>query len=130
MTIAPALLASFAAAFVFMYRKREHFDFDFKLSSFKVYKKPLLVLLRLGIPRALQSSLINVSLLFCSSRINAFGIIASAVKLVKQQIQLPSGPETNQKLWHTLGQLYELMLQNTPVITPAKLADSYCALMV
>lgn len=61
---------------------------------------------------------------------NRFGIIASAVKLVKQQIQLPSGPDTNQKLWHTLGQLYDLLLQNTPVITPAKLADSYSALMV
>ena len=81
-----AQFASFAAAFVFMYRKREHFDFDFKLSSFKVYKKPLLVLLRLGIPRALQSSLINVSLLFCSSRINAFGIIASATNSVGNKI--------------------------------------------
>ena len=81
-----AQFASFAAAFVFMYRKREHFDFDFKLSSFKVYKKPLLVLLRLGIPRALQSSLINVSLLFCSSRINAFGIIASATNSVGNKV--------------------------------------------
>lgn len=61
---------------------------------------------------------------------NRFGVIASAAKRVKQQILLPSGPETNQKLWHTLGQLYDLLLQNTQVITPAKLADSYCALMV
>ncbi len=81
-----AQFASFAAAFVFMYRKREHFDFDFKLSSFRIHKKPLLVLLRLGIPRALQSSLINVSLLFCSSRINAFGIIASATNSVGNKI--------------------------------------------
>ena len=81
-----AQFASFAAAFVFMYRKREHFDFDFKLSSFKIHKKPLLVLLRLGIPRALQSSLINVSLLFCSSRINAFGIIASATNSVGNKV--------------------------------------------
>ena len=81
-----AQFASFAAAFVFMYRKREHFDFDFKLSSFKVHKRPLLVLLRLGIPRALQSSLINVSLLFCSSRINAFGIIASATNSVGNKV--------------------------------------------
>ena len=61
---------------------------------------------------------------------NRFGVIASAAKRVKQQSQLPSGPDTTKKLWNTLGQLYELMLQNTSVITPAKLADSYCALMV
>lgn len=61
---------------------------------------------------------------------NRFGVIASAAKLVKQQIQLPSEPGTTKKLWSTLGQLYELMVQNSQVITPAKLADSYCALLV
>ena len=61
---------------------------------------------------------------------NRFGVIASAARLVKQQIQLPTEPGTTQKLWSTLGQLYELMVQNTQVITPAKLADSYCALLV
>ena len=61
---------------------------------------------------------------------NRFGVIASAAKQVKQQVQLPSGPETTKKLWSTLGQLYELMVQNSQVVTPAKLADSYCALLV
>ena len=61
---------------------------------------------------------------------NRFGVIASAARLVKQQIQLPAEPGTTKKLWSTLGQLYELMVQNTQVITPAKLADSYCALLV
>lgn len=61
---------------------------------------------------------------------NRFGVIASAAKLVKQQIQLPAEPGTTKKLWSTLGQLYELMVQNSQVITPAKLADSYCALLV
>ena len=49
---------------------------------------------------------------------------------LKQQIQLPTEPGTTKKLWSTLGQLYELMVQNTQVIAPAKLADSYCALLV
>lgn len=61
---------------------------------------------------------------------NRFGVIASAARLVKQQIQLPAEPGTTKKLWSTLGQLYELMVQNSQVITPAKLADSYCALLV
>ena len=61
---------------------------------------------------------------------NRFGVIASAVKQVKQQVRLPSGQETTKKLWSTLGQLYELMVQNSQVVTPAKLADSYCALLV
>ena len=59
-----------------------------------------------------------------------FGLIASASRLVKQQMELPSEPDANKKLWCSLGQLYELMLQHAQVITPQKLADSYCAFLV
>ncbi len=81
-----AQFASFAAAFVFMYRHRDHFEFDFKPASFKIHKKPLGILLRLGIPRAIQSSLINISLLYISSQINSFGMVASATNSVGNKI--------------------------------------------
>jgi len=81
-----AQLISFAASVIFMYKRREHFGFDFKLSSFKITKEPLKVLVRLGIPKSLSSCLINISLLFCTSHINAYGIIASATNSVGNKI--------------------------------------------
>ncbi len=81
-----AQLASFLASLVFMYRKREQFDFDFSLKSFAVHKEQLKILLRLGIPKAIQGSLINVSLLYCSSQINSFGAVASATNAVGNKV--------------------------------------------
>ena len=81
-----AQFASFAAAFIFMYRNRDRFNFDFKLKSFAIRKEPLKVILKLGIPRSIQSALINVTLLYCSSNINSYGMIASATNSVGNKI--------------------------------------------
>ena len=81
-----AQFASFAASYIYMYRNRDKFEFDFKIKSFRLHKEALKVLLRLGIPRSLQSCLINVSLLFCSSQINSFGMVASATNSVGNKI--------------------------------------------
>jgi putative MATE family efflux protein len=81
-----AQFVSFAAAFIFMYKKREHFDFDFKLKSFTISAEPLKVLVRLGIPRAAQMALINVSLMFCNAQINTYGLAESAVNSVGNKI--------------------------------------------
>jgi len=81
-----AQFISFAASIIFMYKKKEHFGFDFKLESFKVRREPLKVLIRLGIPKSLSSCLINVSLLYCTSHINAYGIVASATNSVGNKI--------------------------------------------
>ena len=81
-----AQFASFLAAFIFMYRNRERFNFDFRLKNFAIRKEPLLVILRLGIPRSFQSALINVTLLYCTSNINSYGMIASATNSVGNKI--------------------------------------------
>ncbi len=81
-----AQLASFIASVVFMYRNRDRFNFDFKLKSFAIRKEPLKVILKLGIPRSIQSAMINVTLLYCTSNINSYGMIASATNSVGNKI--------------------------------------------
>ncbi len=70
---------AFISAIVYLYRRREQFNFDFKLKSFKIDGKIMGLIVRLGIPMALQSCAIIVSALVVNSFINAYGVVASAV---------------------------------------------------
>ncbi len=81
-----AQFASFAASFYFLYKKRESFDFDFKLKSFRIYKEQLVVLTKLGLPMACRSALIQLSQMFCISQINNYGLVASATNSVGKKI--------------------------------------------
>ena len=70
---------SFITSIIFLYRRREAFGFDFKRESFKIDRFIFKKLMRLGIPMCLQSAAINFSVMFVSSYINAYGVVASAV---------------------------------------------------
>ena len=70
---------SFITSIIFLYSRRESFGFDFKRESFKVDRFILKKLMRLGIPMCLQSAAINFSVMFVSSYVNAYGVVASAV---------------------------------------------------
>ncbi|MBC5580729.1 MATE family efflux transporter [Anaerofilum sp. BX8] len=78
--------AAFAASLAFMYRKREHFQFDFKLRSFTMKKTHLKVLIELGIPLAASSTFIHLSQLYCNAQVNTFGLVASAVNSVGNKV--------------------------------------------
>jgi Na+-driven multidrug efflux pump len=82
-----AQMISFGAAYVFMYRNKEHFDFDFKLKSYKINREALKMLLRLGVPRAIMMTFINLSQMYCSSLVNRYGLVESAVNSVGNKIQ-------------------------------------------
>lgn len=71
--------ASFALALVYLYRNREAFSFDFKPSSFRPDGEVIKIILRLGIPIAIQTSAGNISALFVSSFVNSYGVVVSAV---------------------------------------------------
>ena len=77
---------SCAAAIVYMYRNRERFDFGFRAADFRIRRDVLATLLRLGIPKALKFSAINLTMIFCSSQINSYGLIASATNSVGNKI--------------------------------------------
>ncbi len=71
-----------AVAFVFsifyLYKRREGFGFDFKLKSFKPNFRYLGMMASLGVPMAVQSAFINISMLFVNSMVNDVGVVASA----------------------------------------------------
>ena len=77
---------SFLTALVFLYRHRDSFGFDFKPASFIPQRAQLTALLRLGIPMWMQMFLVNLSKLFVSSYINAYGLVVSAVNGVGNKI--------------------------------------------
>jgi len=69
---------SFLFSIYFLYRNKEAFGFDFKISSFKPVKKYVKMILGLGTPMAIQSGFINVSMLYVNSMINSLGVVESA----------------------------------------------------
>ncbi len=70
---------SFLYAIWFLYRHRDEFGFDFKPKSFIPERDTLRELTRLGIPFALQSCAINISMMFVNSLINDVSVDASSV---------------------------------------------------
>lgn len=77
---------AFLFAMYFLYRRRASFAFDFKRSSFAICGKELKVFLKLGLPITLQSNAVTFSMLFISSKANAFGLVATAVYGVGQKL--------------------------------------------
>ena len=84
---AASQLASFAAAFAFMYKYRETFDFQLKLSYFKIDKQSCKVILSLGIPQAFRSILVRVSMVWVNSNVNAYGMIESGTNNIGNKLQ-------------------------------------------
>ena len=81
-----AQAASFFMALRFMYRHKEQMDFDFKLPSFRPYKEQLKVILRLGSLKAAQGALLYISMLYCSARVNAYGLVAAATNNIGNKV--------------------------------------------
>lgn len=69
---------SFVFSIFYLYRRKEFFGFDFKRSSFGIQKKYAGMIFSLGMPMAIQSGCINLSMLYVNSMINAIDVVASA----------------------------------------------------
>ena len=69
---------SFLFSIYYLYKNKEDFGFDFKLSSFKPVLKYVKMILNLGTPMAIQSGFINISMLYVNSMINSLGVVESA----------------------------------------------------
>lgn len=82
MGVAGAALATILSQFISMcmaiwYVKKIGL-FDFKISSFKIQKDTLKLMLKIGIPNGLQFGLTNISFLLIMGFINQYGVNASA----------------------------------------------------
>lgn len=70
---------SFISSIVFLRRNRDNFGFDFKPSSFAIRREAVIPLMKLGIPMAMQSGLIQASKLLVTRWINDYGVNISAL---------------------------------------------------
>lgn len=70
---------SFIWSIIYLLHHKEAFGFDFKLSSFRPDKKQTRNIISLGVPFALRSAAVHVSMLFVTSLVNSVGVAASAV---------------------------------------------------
>jgi putative MATE family efflux protein len=69
---------SFGISIILLYKKRDKFFFDFKLKSFALDREKTLTILRIGLPMAAHSVMIQIPQLFMISFVNKFGIIQAA----------------------------------------------------
>lgn len=69
---------SFVIASIYLYKNRHKLVFDFRLKSFKIVWQRLKIMLKVGIPFALQFSMLMISLLVVTALINGYGVTASA----------------------------------------------------
>ncbi|MBR2329266.1 MAG: MATE family efflux transporter, partial [Clostridia bacterium] len=70
---------SFIISLFYLYRHKEAFGFDFKLSSFRMHGQKLKIILKLSVPLMISSIAISMSLTFINSFVNPYGVVASAV---------------------------------------------------
>lgn len=84
---AASQMGSFLAAAIFMWKQREHFGFDLKLSYFKIDKDILWILVKLGIPQVVRSTLVRFSMMWVNASANAYGMIISETNSVGNKLQ-------------------------------------------
>ncbi len=82
-----AQLGSFLAAFWYMYRNKEEFAFELRLSYFRIDPHAAKIILGQGLPQAIRSALVRFSLLWVNANINAYGLVASATNGVGNKLQ-------------------------------------------
>ena len=73
-----AQAVSVAISIVYLYKKRDMFGFDFKPASFRIRPDKLKKMLKIGIPTAVEMSVVNISFLYMIALINGYGVAATA----------------------------------------------------
>lgn len=84
---AASQFGSFAAALYFMWKKREKFDFEWKLRYFKMDPQILWILIKLGIPQVIRSMLVRFSMLWVNASANSYGMLVSTTNGVGNKLQ-------------------------------------------
>lgn len=82
---------SFLFSVLYLYKNRESFGFDFKPISFLPDGKTIGRLFALGIPMALQSAAISVSMTVVAAWVNSFGYISSAIAGILGKLNMMMG---------------------------------------
>lgn len=80
-------IGSFSAAFIFMYRYKESFDFELNFRYFRIEPKAAKTIVRLAIPQLCRSMLVRVSMMYVNASCNSYGIVFSATNSIGNKIQ-------------------------------------------
>ena len=83
-----ATVISFLFSLAYLYRKREAFGFDFRLRSFRMDPMILKMLMRLGLPMALQHITVNISVMYVAACINTYGVVISALTGIGDKLRI------------------------------------------
>lgn len=78
---------SFIVSIIYLYIRRDSFGFDFKLKSFAVDGRTFKSLSFLGLPLTVQTTAINISMLFVSAGINTYGLVYASVYGIGGKLQ-------------------------------------------
>lgn len=87
--------ASFAAAFWCIQRSEPGGFFQLDKTHFRIQRKYLMPLLRIGVPITVQSTCIHFSQLICVSWVNSFGMAAASANSIGTKINRFIGVMTN-----------------------------------
>ncbi len=82
---------SFLISIIYLFRRRESFGFDFRLSSFRIDPVQFRRLLSLGIPMSIQSAAISFSKIILTSWINLFDVTYSALAGLFNKVNVMCG---------------------------------------
>lgn len=76
--LATVLSQAVSVVLAILYLRKHRFPFDFHPKSFRIDKDKLRTIIRLGLPVALQDSMVTLSFLIIGAIVNAMGVVASA----------------------------------------------------
>lgn len=79
---------SFVIAVLYLYRHRDAFGFDFRLSSFRLNRREMAPMLKMGLPLSIQNAAVSLSMIFINRYINDYGVIAAAATAVGNKLVL------------------------------------------
>lgn len=82
---------SFVFAMIYFVKNKDSFGFDFKFSSFIPHADTLKKLFALGIPMAIQSAAITISMTVVAAWVNTFGVVYSACAGVLSKLNMMVG---------------------------------------
>lgn len=83
---ATVIAQGFSAFVAVLYLKKQNFIFDFKLRSFRFVPQKAKMILKLGIPTAVQQSVVFMSFTIMTVAVNKLGVIESAVLGITNRI--------------------------------------------
>ena len=72
---------------IYLVKHKDGFGFDFKLRSFAIDKQVLKNLSKLGLPLTIQTTAINISMLYVTAGVNTYGLIYSSVFGIGNKVQ-------------------------------------------